>query len=113
MRPPITVIAFVAVVVTVLVYLLLFGRVDGWLFGGGLLLLFASYGLVRGIWFAWLFLTVVAVGDLVIAAIEWPAWGAALVNGTLLALLVCPSTWHWVRRRRRLLSRHARLATGT
>jgi hypothetical protein len=91
-RPPVTVIAFFAVVVTVLVYLLLFGRVDGWLFGGGLLLLLASFGLMRGIWFAWLLLTVVAAGDLVMAAIRWPAWEAALVNGTLLALLVFPST---------------------
>jgi hypothetical protein len=86
------------VVVTVLVYLLLFGRVDGWLFGGGLLLLLASFGLMRGIWFAWLLLTIVAAGDLVIAAIRWPAWGAALVNGTLLALLVFPSTLRHVRR---------------
>lgn len=99
-RPPVTVIAFVAVVVAVLVDLLLFGRIDGWLFGGGLLLLLGSYGLVRGIWFAWLFLTVVAAGDLVIAAIRWPAWEAALVNGTLLALLVFPSTRRYVRRPR-------------
>jgi hypothetical protein len=98
-RPPLTVIAFVAVVVTVLIYLLLFGRIDGWLFGGGLLLLLASYGLVRGLWFAWLFLTVVAVGDLVIAAIRWPALGAAFVNRTMLLLLVAPSTRRYVRSR--------------
>lgn len=102
-RPPVTVIAFVAVVVAVLVDLLVRGRVDGWLFGGGSLLLLASYGLVRGIWFAWAFLTVVAVGDLVIAAIRWPAWPLALVNGTMLLLLLAPSTWRYVRRRPRFL----------
>jgi hypothetical protein len=103
-RPPITVIAFVAVVVTGLVSLLLFGLVDWWLFGGGALLLLASYGLVRGIWFAWLFLTVVAAGDLVIAAIRWPAWSMALVNGTMLLLLIAPSTLRYVRRPRFLSS---------
>jgi hypothetical protein len=105
-RPPVTVIAFAAVVVTGLLSLLLFGRIDGWLFGGGALLLLASYGLVRGIWFAWLFLTVVAAGDLVIAAIRWPAWWTALVNGAMLLLLVAPSTLRYVRRPR-FLSRAA------
>jgi hypothetical protein len=96
-RPPITVIAVVAVIVGVLLAILLVGRPDSYLVGGGLLLLVASLGLVRGIWFAWLFLTVVAVGDLVNAALTWPAWGALVVNGTLLILLVAPSTRRHVR----------------
>jgi hypothetical protein len=99
-RPPLTVIAFVAVVVSVLVDLLLFGRIDGWLLAGGSLLLLASYGLVRGIWFAWVFLTAVAVGDLVIAVLRWPALAMFLVNGTMLVLLVAPSTRRYVRRPR-------------
>jgi hypothetical protein len=91
-RPPYTVIAFVAVVTTVLVSLLVAQRIDGYLLGGGFLLLLASYGLVRGIWFAWLFLTALTVADLVDAALAWPAWWTVLVNATLLVLLLAPPT---------------------
>ena len=90
-------IAVVAVIVGVLLAILFVGRPDSYLVGGGLLLLVASFGLVRRLWFAWLFLTVVAVGDLVNAALTWPAWGALVVNGTLLILLVAPSTRRHVR----------------
>ena len=91
-RPPYTVIAFAAVVTTVLVALLVAQRIDGYLLGGGFLLLLASYGLVRGIWFAWLFLTALTVADLVDAALVWPAWWTVLVNATLLVLLLAPPT---------------------
>ena len=92
--------AFVAVVVAALAELVVAGRIDGWLVGGGLLLLVASFGLWRGVWFAWLFLMVVAVGDLVGALFMWPAWGTLIVNGAMLALLLAPPTRRHVRRGR-------------
>jgi hypothetical protein len=91
-RPPLTVALFVAVVVAVLLYVLVASGVDGWLVGGGALLLLASYGLVRGVWIAWLFLVVIAVGDSIAAAFAGPAWLPLAVNLTLLGLLVAPST---------------------
>jgi hypothetical protein len=90
-RPPLTVALFVAVVVAVLLYVLVASGVDGWLVGAGALLL-ASYGRARGVWIAWLFLVVVAVGDSIAAGFAGPAWLPLAVNLTLLALLVAPST---------------------
>jgi hypothetical protein len=97
-RPPTTVLLVGAVIVAALLFLLVSGRVDGWLVGGGSLLLLASYGLLRGVWVAWLFLTVVAIGDVIIAAVRWPAWGALLINLTLLVLLLWPSTLRFIHR---------------
>jgi hypothetical protein len=96
--PPYTVWAFVAVVVAVLVAVFVAHGLDGWLLGGGLLLLVASFGLVRGFWLAWLFLTAVAVADLVSIPFRWPAWWPLVVNATLFALLVAPPTRRYARR---------------
>lgn len=101
-RPPVTVIALAAVVVAVLVSLLLFGRVDAWLFGGGAVLLLATFGVVRGVWFAWFFLVVVAVGDVLVTLASRSTWWAssAVVNLALLLLLLAPDTRRHVRRSR-------------
>jgi hypothetical protein len=91
-RPPLTVALLVAVVVAVLLYILLTNGVDRRLVGGGALLLLASFGLVRGVWIAWLVLGVVAVGDSIASAFAGPAWLPLAVNLILLALLGAPST---------------------
>jgi hypothetical protein len=98
-RPPYTIVAFVAIVAAVLVAVVVAHGVDGWLLGGGLLLVAASLGLMRGIWLAWLFLTVVAAGDLLVALSRWPWWWPAAVNVALLALLLAPPTRRYARRR--------------
>lgn len=67
---------------------------------GGLALVLASFGLLRGVWLAWLFLTFVATGDLVAALFMWPAWWTVLVNGIMLALLLSPPTRRYARRGR-------------
>ena len=104
-RPPYTVVACVAVVATVLVALLVAHGVDRTLLTGGLLLVVASFGLLQGVWFAWLLLTVVAAGDLVVALIRWPAWGPLLVNATMLALLLSGPTRRYAGRGRPRLRR--------
>jgi hypothetical protein len=87
------------VIVALLVVVLLAHGLDGWLVGGGLLLLAASLGLLRGFWPAWVFLTAVAVGDLVSIPFRWPAWWPLVVNAALLALLLAPPTRRYARRR--------------
>lgn len=99
-RPPYTVVACVAVVATVLVALLVAHGVDRTLLAGGLVLVVASFGLLQGVWFAWLFLTAVAAGDVVVALIRWPAWWPLLVNATMLALLLSGPTRRYARRGR-------------
>ena len=91
-RSPYTSWLLLAVVVATLAALLLVGKRDAWLVGGGLVLLAASSGLVAGIWPAWLFLTVVATGDLLSALFRWPGWWTVLINGTMLILLLAPPT---------------------
>jgi hypothetical protein len=91
-RPPLAVALFVALVVAALLVILVVHGVDGWLVGGGALLLLASYGLVRGFWIAWVLLAVVAVGDVIVTALAGPAWLPLALNVALLALLLAPST---------------------
>ena len=81
-----------AVVVTTLVALVVVGNHDAWLVGGGLVLLVACLGLVAGMWPAWLFLTVVASGDLIAALFTWLAWWTVVVNGTMIILLLARPT---------------------
>jgi hypothetical protein len=104
-RPPYTIVGCVVVVATVLVALLVADGIDRTLLTGGLLLVVASFGLLQGIWFAWLFLTIVAAGDLVIALTRGPAWWPLLVNATMLALLLSGPTRRYARRGRPRLRR--------
>ena len=77
--------------------------------GAALLLLVATFGLVQGVWAAWLFLIVIAVGDIIVGVARWPDGGAAwtvAINGFMLVLLLPRSTRRFVRRGRpRLLAR--------
>jgi hypothetical protein len=59
------------------------------------------------VWLAWLFLTVVAVGDVMLALLQWPAWWIeiVLINGTMLALLLSRPTRRHARRGRPRLAR--------
>jgi hypothetical protein len=99
-RPPYTVVAYLAVVATVLLALLINDPADPGLFVGGPLLILASVGLLEGFWLAWLFLTLVSVGSLVGVPFMWPAWWTVVINGLLLALLLARHTRRYARRGR-------------
>jgi hypothetical protein len=101
--PPVTVIAYAVEVAVVLAWLLAArGPEPEWIFGS-LVLVAATLGLWHRWWWAWLLLVVVAAGDTVVALLDWPAWWALAINGTMLALLLSPPTrrWAWSRRRPR------------
>jgi hypothetical protein len=106
-RPPYTVLAYVAVVATILVVSLIRDGPHGRLVNGGLVFVLASFGLVRGIWLAWVFLALVAAGDVVIAFLQWPAWWmvSVLINATMLALLLSRPTRRYAQRGRPRLAR--------
>src|SRR5918994_6877644 len=109
-RPPYTVVAFAAFAGTNVLIALVQEGPNQRLVGGALVLTVATYGLVRGWWLAWAFLTAVSAGNAVVGALEWPAWPGAtwivLVNGIMLALLLNWPTWrHMQRGRPRLLAR--------
>jgi hypothetical protein len=96
-RPPYTIIAFAAFVGAVLVELLVRDAGDRELLTYGPVLALASFALVLGIWFAWLFLTTVAAGDLVYAAFTWPGWETVAINGIMLVLLLARPTRRYAR----------------
>jgi hypothetical protein len=97
-RPPFTIWAYAAVLVAVLIAVLVAHGVDGWLVGGGSLMLVATFALVRGAWPAWVFLAVVSAGSGIEALVRGWDWWPVLVNTTLLALLLMPPTWRHARR---------------
>jgi hypothetical protein len=112
-RLPLTVLLFAGFVAfLVLIALVREGPQGRWI-GAALLLLIATFGLVQGVWAAWLFLMVIAVGDIIVGAAEWPqgrAAGTVAINGCMLALLLAGSTRRYARRGRpRIL---ARLGSG-
>lgn len=108
-RPPYTVVAYAAFVAIVFVVALILDGPHERLIAGGLLLLIATFGLVRGVWLAWLFLTALAAGDVIIGVFKWPAWLATwtiVINGIMLALLLTRPTRRYARRGRpRVLAR--------
>jgi hypothetical protein len=106
-RPPYTVLAYVVVVATIIVVSVVHEGAHERLLYGGFLLVLASVGLVRGVWLAWLFLTVVAAGDVMLALFQWPAWWieVVLINGTMLVLLLSRPTRRYARRGRPRLAR--------
>ena len=104
-RPPYTVIAYAALVATILVVSLVReGAHEDLVFGGAVWAL-ATFGLWRSSWIAWLFVVVVvSVGDLAFILIRWPSSlhvaAAVLLHGTLLALLLARPTRRHMRRGR-------------
>jgi hypothetical protein len=80
--------------------------VDGYLVHGGGLLLFASFALVRGFWWAWLFLTFQVTASLASVPFRWTGWWPLLSNAALVALLLArPTRRHATRGRLRLRGR--------
>jgi hypothetical protein len=100
LRVPLTVVAFAVLVAAVLGAVLALRGLEGELVVGGPVLVLATFGLVIGVWWAWLFLTIAALGDLVLVASHWPAGWALAVNVTMLALLLAPPTRRFARRGR-------------
>jgi hypothetical protein len=102
--PPDAVVAYAAIVVTILAVSLAREGAHERLVYGGLLLAFSTVGLWRSVWIAWLFLVfVVGVGGLAAALLRWPSsWAVAgvLLHGTMLALLVSRPTRRYARRGR-------------
>jgi hypothetical protein len=99
-RPPYSVVAYIAVVATVLMALLVDDGPDRMLVTGGLVLILASFGLWQGVWLAWLLLTGVAAGDLVAGLFVGPAWWTVWINVIMLVLLLARSTRGHTRRGR-------------
>jgi membrane protein implicated in regulation of membrane protease activity len=101
-RPPRTVFAYVAGVVILMVTLAPRDTHPGALTAAAILLI-ASAGLAAGIWFAWLFLVVIEVGNLLVILAEgqpwWWSW-VALVKLVMLALLLSRPTRRHLRRPR-------------
>jgi hypothetical protein len=100
--PPHTVVAYASIVVTILVVSLAREGVHERLVYGGSLLAFATVGLWRSVWIAWLFLVVVVgAGGLAAALLRWPSsWAVAgvLLHGAMLALLLSRPTRLYARR---------------
>lgn len=94
-RPPYTVVAYAAYVAIIFVVALVLEGPHERLIGGGLLLLLLTFGLVQGVWLSWLFLTAIAVGDVIIGVWKWPDWPATWIivfNGIMLVLLLARPT---------------------
>jgi hypothetical protein len=101
--PPPTVVAYGAIVATVLLVSLAREGAHERLVLGGLLLTLATVGLWRSVWVAWLFLVVVVgAGSLAVLLVRWPSSSviafALPLHGTMLALLLSPPTRRHVRR---------------
>ena len=96
-----------AVVVTILVYALVEDGPDERVIFGGAWLLLMSAALVGRIWLAWLSLTVVTAGDLVITIVN-VVWLGILFNAVMLVLLVAPPTRRYTQRWRPRIPRRFR-----
>jgi hypothetical protein len=109
-RPPYTLVAFASFAASNVLIAVVWEGLSQRLVGGALVLVLATYGLLRGVWLSWAFLTAVAAGNAIVAFFQWPAWPQAtyiaLINGVMLALLLNRPSWRHVRRGRpRLLAR--------
>jgi hypothetical protein len=101
-RPPLAILAYVAIVVTLIAMLALSETHPGAPFAV-LILLVACAGLILGFWLAWLFLVVIEAGNLLIAVFDGRSWSLVLLKALMVALLLSGSTrrhlW-WPRRQR-------------
>jgi hypothetical protein len=105
---PAAVVAY-AVVVAGIVLFFLISRwpQDARSVGSEVVLIIATTGLLARLWLAWLFLVLVATGDIVVALVNGPGWWVVIVNGVMLAFLLLPSTRRYAGRGRPSLWRHA------
>jgi hypothetical protein len=106
---PAAVVAYALVVAGIVVFFL----ISRWpqdvrSVGGEVVLIIATVGLLARLWLAWLFLSCVAVGDIVVALGNGPDWQAGILNGVMLALLLVAPTRQYVRRGKPTMWRHTR-----
>jgi lysylphosphatidylglycerol synthetase-like protein (DUF2156 family) len=106
--------AYVAIVVVAIVIASIYDGSDRRWVTGGALLLALSVGLWRRLWPAWLVLTFVAAGDVVVALFTRPTWWwqTALLNGAMLALLLARPTRRYAQRGRPRIRDRFRRKTG-
>ena len=93
-RPPVSVIAY-AVIVLALVIALVDPDREPRSVPAAVLLLGAVMGLLVGLWPAWLFLTLIEVGNLLMLVGErpdWLSWKWMLLKAAMVALLIIPAT---------------------
>ncbi|MBD0348563.1 MAG: hypothetical protein ICV59_05370 [Thermoleophilia bacterium] len=100
-RPPLTVIAYVALTASIAVATLVYWGRDTRSSIGAVLLAVVLLGLLRGLLFAWVFLIVVEASFFLGVLTNRPAWWwwVVPVKLALVALLLSRPTWRYVRRR--------------
>ncbi len=98
-RPPVTIVAYLAIVAVALVAALLDAGTDPRVLFGIAFFAATAYGLLGGVWWVWLVLTVLQVLTLLGVVIDWPAWWLVAFNAVLLALLLSRPTRSYTRRR--------------
>jgi hypothetical protein len=102
-RPPYSVVAYATFLMALILVALVYEGPQGRWLGAAFLLLLVTFGLLQGLWAAWVFLIFVASGDIVVGVLRWPDWRAAsivAVNGLMLILLLARSTRRYAGRGR-------------
>jgi hypothetical protein len=99
-RPPLTVIAYVALTAAAAVTTLVYWGPDARSLGGAVLLAIALLGLLRGLLVAWVVMVVAEASFYIGVLTSRPAWWwwVVPVKLALLSLLLSPPTWRYVRR---------------
>jgi membrane-bound ClpP family serine protease len=97
-RPPLTVLAYVAGLLALIVTLLP-SEDDPGALPGALLLLALSLGLILGSWVAWLVLIALEIGNLIVMVAEFTSswWWAVPLKALMVVLLGCATTRRHVR----------------
>jgi hypothetical protein len=101
-RPPLTVIAYVALNVAAAVALLVYWGPDTRSLSGAVVLAIALLGLLRGLFVAWVFMLAAEASFYVAVLTNRPVWWwwVVPVKLVLLGLLLSPPTWRHIRRRK-------------
>jgi hypothetical protein len=101
-RPPLTVIAYVALNVAAAVALLVYWGPDTRSLSGAVVLAIALLGLLRGLFVAWVFMLAAEASFYIAVVTNRPVWWwwVVPVKLVLLGLLLSPASWRYVRRRK-------------
>jgi hypothetical protein len=101
-RPPLTVIAYVALNVAAAVAILVYWGPDTRSLSGAVVLAIALLGLLRGLFVAWVFMLAAEAYFYIAVLTNRPVWWwwVVPVKLVLLGLLLSPPTWRYIRRRK-------------